>query len=141
MKKFIWILSVSLISILNACTIDKSSGTQVFVNPIFNKTLHGYSEQTWNAQLSPNSISESPDDFSAPDAYIEKHSCKLLENEQNHIKFSCNVCSPEILNHDKLYCSPTIIVYQINDDGFIRKYSFDLDRQEPYSIETLKTKP
>ena len=140
MKKFVLSLGLFLAFSANACAED-TINKQEFVNPIFNKTLYVYGRTSWNTILTFNSISESPDDFSASDAYIEKHSCKLLENEFDHIKYSCNVCYPDILNHNKQHCSPTIIVYQISDDGFIRKYSFELDRQEPYSIQTLITKP
>ena len=136
MKKVV----LSFMCFLTACSF-LSGDDEKFKNPVFNKTLYAYGRTSWNTMLTSNSISESPDDFSAPDAYIEKHGCKLLENEQDHIKYLCNVCYPELLNHDKLHCSPTIIVYRMDDDGFIRKHSFRPHEQEPFSIEHLITKP
>lgn len=84
---------------------------------------------------------ESPDDFSDSEAHVEKHNCKLLINKQNYIKFLCNVCYQDILVADKINCSIENILYQITDNGLIKKQSFRLHEKEPYSIEYLITKP
>ena len=141
MKKLVLILSVLLALVLSACEKDKNSKTHEFVNPIFNKPLFAYGRTSWNTLLTPNSITESPDDFSDSDAYIEKHNCKLIENENNHIKYFCNVCHPDVLNENKPSCSSENIVYRITNDGLIKKQSFRLHEKEPYSIEHLIIKP
>lgn len=120
---------------------DDNNNKQEFVNPIFNKPLLAYSKQTWNNLLTPSNITESLDDFSSPNAHIEKHSCKLQENENNHIKYICNVCYQDLLIENKINCSITIIIYQITDNDLIEKQSFSLHEQEPYLIEFLKAKP
>lgn len=128
-------------SLIGCAWIDiESSNNQEFVNTIFSKPLLAYGRTSWNTILTPNSITESPDDFSSPDAYIEKHDCKLLENQHNYIKYFCNVCHPDILNRNKIMCSHEVIVYQVNDRGLIEKQSFELDEQEPYSLEYLTIK-
>lgn len=161
MKKFVLILGLFLFQCANAWADDtyqikndiapninnvqvqktNSAKEQEFVNPIFNKTLLAYSKQTWNTLLSPNSISESPDNFSDPDAHIEKHNCKLLVNKQDYIKFLCNVCYQDILIANKINCSIENILYKITDDGLIEKQSFRLQEPEPYSREFFITKP
>ena len=140
MRKFVLILGVCLAFAAKAQTEDIIN-KQKFVNPIFNKTLLAYSKQTWNTLLSPNSISESPDDFSNPEAHIEKHNCKLLANKQDYIKFLCNVCYQDILIADQNNCSIETILYKITDDGFIEKQSFRPHEQEPFSLEYFVTKP
>ena len=141
MKKLVLILGFLLT--LSNCSYSQSSSDkqQGFVNPIFNKPLFAYGKTSWNTILTPNSISESPDDFSSPGAYIEKHNCELLENKSHFIKYFCNVCHPDILHKNKPSCSLKIIIYQITTDGFIEKQSFRLGEQEPYSIEHLIIKP
>ena len=141
MKKIALILGLLLT--LSSCSYSKNESVkqQEFVNPIFNKPLFAYGKTSWNTILTFNSIAESPDDFSNPEAYIEKHSCKLLENEEHYIKFLCNICYQDILITNKINCSTKIIIYQIADDGFIEKQSFRPHEQEPFSIEHLITKP
>ena len=141
MKKLVLILGFLLT--LSNCSYSQSSSEkqQEFVNPIFNKPLFAYSEQTWNTLLTPNSITESPDDFSDSEAHIEKHNCELLENKSHFIKYFCNVCHPDILHKNKPSCSLKIIIYQITDNGLIKKQSFRLHEKEPYSIEHLIIKP
>lgn len=142
MKKFVLIFGmILLIPVLNACEKNKKTDTEKFVNPIFNKPLFAYGRTSWNTILTPNSITESPDNFSDSDVYIEKHNCKLIENVNNHIKYFCNVCHPDILNENKPSCSSENIIYRITNDGFIEKQSFNPHEQEPYSIEYLITKP
>ena len=141
MKKFVLILVVLLVSVLNGCAKDKNTRKQEFVNPIFNKPLFAYGRTSWNTLLTPKNISETPDNFSDEGAYIEKHNCKLLENENNHIKYICNICYPDLLMHDKINCSVKIIIYKITDNGFIEEQSFRPREQEPYSIDYLITKP
>ena len=96
MKKFV--LALGLISLLgiNGCFAEEQ-----FVNPVFNKTLYAYSRTSWNTLLTPSSITQSPDNFSDSDAYIEKHSCELLENEFDHIKYKCNLCYQAFLEKEK----------------------------------------
>lgn len=140
MKKLFLILVFSLV--LGDCgwVSRKFSGKQEFVNPIFNGTLWAYSRTSWNTRLTFNSISVTPDDFSSPDAYIEKYDCKLLENESDHIKYFCNVCHPAILDANKLSCALRVIVYEIDGD-FIRVKYFDPGKREPFGSETLTVKP
>ena len=140
MKKFALILGLVLSLGVNACA-KNDVNKQEFVNPIFNKTLFAYGRTSWNTILTPNSVTESPDDFSNPDAYIEKHNCKLQVNKRDYIKFLCNVCYQDILIADKINCSRKNILYKIADDGLIEKQSFRLHDQEPYSIDHLITKP
>ena len=141
MKKLVLILGI--LSTLSSYSYSKSISVkqQEFVNQIFNKPLFAYGRTSWNTILTPTSITESPDNFSNPDAHIEKHNCKLLENENNHIKYFCNVCHPDILNENKPSCSFENIIYRITNDGFIEKQSFTPHEQEPYSIDYLITKP
>ena len=96
MKKFVLVWGlISLLSI-NNCFAEEQ-----FVNPIFNKTLYAYSRTSWNTLLTLSSITQSPDNFSDSDAYIEKHSCELLENEFDHIKYKCNLCYQAFLKKKK----------------------------------------
>ena len=145
MKKIAVVLG--WISALSSCSYLKSESVeqQEFVNPIFNKPLLAYSRTSWNTMLMPNSVSESPDDFSFPEAYIEKHNCKLLENEFDHIKYSCTICHQYLLElgleTKEDNCYHNIIIYQITDDGLIRKTSFDPKRPDFQSIENLKVLP
>lgn len=137
MKKIVLILGLLLT--LSSCSYLKSSSVkqQEFVNPIFNKPLFAYGRTSWNTILTPVSITESPDDFSSPDAYIEKHICNLLENEKDYIKFLCNLCYQDILIADKTNCSMKIIIYKITNNNLIEKKSFKLHEHEPYSINHL----
>ena len=141
MKKLVLILGLLLT--LNSCFYSKSEPVerQEFVNPIFSKPLFAYGRTSWNTILTPNSISESPDDFSSPDSYIEKHSCKLLENGFDNIKYSCTICHQYLLElgleTKENNCYSNIIIYQITDDGFIEKKSFEPYHNTPYSIQHL----
>ena len=140
MKKIVLILGLCLVFNMPA-QADDNNNKQEFVNPIFNQPLLAYGRTSRNTILTLNSIAESLDDFSVPEAHIEKHSCKLLKNEAYYIKFLCNICYQDILIINKINCSTQIVIYQITDDGFIEKQSFRLHEQEPFSIEHLITKP
>ncbi|MBR1601349.1 hypothetical protein IJ750_06555 [bacterium] len=134
---------LSSICFLTACTLTPKYDTE-FVNPIFNKPLHAYGRNSWNTLLTPNSITVSPDDFSNPEAYIEKYDCKLLENEQDHIKYSCIICHSYLvelgLETKENNCYHGIIIYQTTDRELIEELSFEPDEQEPHTIDHLITK-
>ena len=141
MKKLVLILGI--LSTLSSYSYSKSISTeqQEFVNPIFNKTLYGYSKQTWNTQLSPSSIIASPDNLSDPNAYIEQYPCELLENKHDHVKFNCTICYGYLSKLEAKDCYHDIIIYQITTDGKIKETTFNPNRPEFQSIEYLITKP
>lgn len=135
MKKFV--LALGLISLLgiNGCFAEEQ-----FVNPVFNKTLYAYSRTSWNTLLTPSSITQSPDNFSDSDAYIEKHSCELLENEFDHIKYKCNLCYQAFFEKEKT-CSETIVLFKILDDGKIQALFFNPGKHHYYGTEHFVVDP
>ena len=136
MKKFVFVWGlISLLSI-NNCFAEEQ-----FVNPIFNKTLYAYSRTSWNTLLTPSSITQSPDNFSDSDAYIEKHSCELLENEFDHIKYKCNLCYQAFFEKEKPDCSEKIVFFRIIDNKRIEKQSFKPHSLEYYNLEYFTTNP
>lgn len=142
MKKIVLILGLCL----NVCACmqtDNFTQKQEFVNPVFNKLLLAYGRTSWNTLLTPTSVTISPDNFSNPDAYIEKYDCQLLENEQDHIKYDCIICNPYLVKVGLATknCYPNTIIYQIADDGLVRKLSFKPSKYEPFSIMHLKPEP
>ncbi|MBR2299448.1 MAG: hypothetical protein IJ870_02605 [Alphaproteobacteria bacterium] len=111
-----------------------------FVNPVFNKTLYAYSRGSWNTLLTPNSITEYPSDSSVSDIYTQKHSCKLLENEFDHIKYDCLLCYQAFFEKEK-NCSEKIIFFRIADNGLIEKQSFKPHSLEYYNLQYYTTNP
>ena len=144
MKKF----SIILFALLNICgctRLNNPMQKQMFVNPIFSKPLLAYGRTSWNTILTPNRITVSPDDFSNPEAYIEKYDCELLENKQTHVKYSCNVCHQYLLelglDTKENTCYPNIIIYKITDNGLVKKTSFNPKRPNFGSEVYLKASP
>ena len=111
-----------------------------FVNPVFNKTLYAYSRGSWNTLLTPNSITEYPPDSSVSGVDTQKHSCKLLENEFDHIKYDCHLCYQAFFEKEKT-CFESIILFKILDDEKIQKLNFRPDKKDYYSREHFVIHP
>ena len=134
MKNFILILGLFSLLIINDCFAEE------FVNPVFNKTLHAYSRDSWNTLLTPSSITEYPPDSSVSGIDTQKHSCKLLENEFDHIKYDCHLCYQAFFEKEKT-CFESIILFKILDDGKIQELSFEHGRKDYYSREHFVIHP
>ena len=132
MKKLFFLLTFFFL--INNCFAEE------FVNPVFNKTLYAYSRGSWNTLLTPNSITEYPFDSSISDIYTQKHSCKLLENEFDHIKYDCLLCYQAFFEKEKT-CFESIILFKILDNGKIQKLCFEHGREDYYSREHFLIHP
>lgn len=119
MKKFVLVWGLISLLGINGCFAEKQ-----FVNPLFNKTLYAYSRGSWNTLLTPSTITEYPPDSSVSGIDTQKHSCKLLENEFDHIKYDCHLCYQAFFEKEKT-CFESIILFKILNDGKIQALSFD----------------
>lgn len=136
MKKFVLVLCLISLLGVNNCFAEEQ-----FVNPIFNKTLYAYSRDSWNTLLTPSSITEYPPDSSVSDIYTQKHSCELIENEFDHIKYKCNLCYKFFFEEKEPDCSEKIVLFKILDDGKIQQLCFDPGKTHYYSREHFIVDP
>lgn len=134
MKKIIFFF-IFLFSI-NNCFAEEQ-----FVNPVFNKTLYAYSRGSWDTLLTPTTLIETPDNFSDDNPYMNKHSCELLENEFDHIKYKCNLCYKFFFEEKEPNCSEKIVLFKILDDGKIQKLCFNPGKTHYYSREHFVVDP
>ena len=133
MKKLFFLLTFFFL--INNCFAEE------FVNPVFNKTLYAYSRGSWNTLLTPNSITEYPSDSSVSDIYTQKHSCKLLENEFDHIKYNCTLCYKFFFEEKERSFEEKIIFFRITDNGLIEEQSFKPHSLEYYNLQYYTTTP
>ena len=127
MKKFIVILGTICIGYILATYIQNQGKISLhhpiekgFKNPLFYRTMYGYSKLWYSfvvdTVITPYSITDFQEGINDDDEHYslaETFLCDLIENEDEHVKFDCYSC--HIMFHADHSCHHEIISYHIEE--------------------------
>ena len=104
---------LAAILLFSACTGSKE---QVFVNPLFHRTLHALGENAWDVTLTPTQIiRQCP--WPGKEDWREVYPCVLSENSMDRVTFYCQICTV------KGQCSSDYLSFELRPrDNIQRNY-------------------